>query len=111
MTMDPVTVAESSSLLFTLFHSQAALFLGNLHLPCSEEQLEVLAQLLVLPGGFGPVSNWGPEIFTEIGTIAGIGRLGHRWGWCQGTSCLFAQLVSEAKFSPELRALLLVLEK
>ncbi|XP_057636603.1 stereocilin [Chionomys nivalis] len=50
--------------------SQAALFLGNLHLPCSEEQLEVLAYLLVLPGGFGPVSNWGPEIFTEIGTIA-----------------------------------------
>uniref|UniRef100_A0A8C0VVB9 Stereocilin LRR domain-containing protein n=1 Tax=Castor canadensis TaxID=51338 RepID=A0A8C0VVB9_CASCN len=50
--------------------SQAALFLGNLHLPCSEEQLEVLAHLLVLPGGFGPVSNWGPEIFTEIGTIA-----------------------------------------
>ncbi|XP_060031696.1 stereocilin [Erinaceus europaeus] len=50
--------------------SQAALFLGTLHLQCSEEQLEVLAQLLVLPGGFGPVSNWGPEIFTEIGTIA-----------------------------------------
>nr|XP_035975933.1 stereocilin isoform X1 [Halichoerus grypus] len=50
--------------------SQAALFLGNLHLRCSEEQLEVLAQLLVRPGGFGPISNWGPEIFTEIGTIA-----------------------------------------
>ncbi|XP_004609847.2 stereocilin [Sorex araneus] len=50
--------------------SQAALFLGNLRLRCSEEQLEVLAQLLVLPGGFGPVSDWGPEIFTEIGTIA-----------------------------------------
>ncbi|XP_054571532.1 stereocilin [Eptesicus fuscus] len=50
--------------------SQAALFLGNLHFQCSEDQLEVLAQLLVLPGGFGPVSNWGPEIFTEIGTIA-----------------------------------------
>ncbi|EHB08251.1 Stereocilin [Heterocephalus glaber] len=50
--------------------SQAALFLGNLPLQCSEEQLEVLAHLLVLPGGFGPVSNWGPEIFTEIGTIA-----------------------------------------
>lgn len=79
--MDPVTVAESSSLLFPRFHSQAALFLGNLHLPCAEEQLEVLAQLLVLPGGFGPVSNWGPEIFTEIGTIAGMGRLGHCWGW------------------------------
>lgn len=42
-----------------------------MHLQCSEEQLEVLAKLLVLPGGFGPVSNWGPEIFTEIGTIAG----------------------------------------
>lgn len=42
-----------------------------MHLQCSEEQLEVLAQLLVLPGGFGPVSDWGPEIFTEIGTIAG----------------------------------------
>ncbi|XP_037691344.1 stereocilin [Choloepus didactylus] len=50
--------------------SQAALFLGSLPLQCSEEQLEVLAQLLVLPGGFGPVSNWGPEIFTEVGTIA-----------------------------------------
>ncbi|XP_010631928.1 stereocilin [Fukomys damarensis] len=50
--------------------SQAALFLGNLHLQCSEEQLEVLAHLLVLPGGFGPVSDWGPEIFTEVGTIA-----------------------------------------
>uniref|UniRef100_A0A2I3RMA2 Stereocilin LRR domain-containing protein n=1 Tax=Pan troglodytes TaxID=9598 RepID=A0A2I3RMA2_PANTR len=51
--------------------SQAALFLGTLHLQCSEEQLEVLAHLFVLPGGFGPISNWGPEIFTEIGTIAG----------------------------------------
>lgn len=56
---------------FLLPHSQAALFLGSLHLPCSEGQLEALAYLLVLPGGFGPVSNWGPEIFTEIGTIAG----------------------------------------
>lgn len=28
-----------------------------------------------------------------------------------GTSCLFTRLVSEAKFSPELRALLSVLEK
>ncbi|CAK6432307.1 unnamed protein product [Pipistrellus nathusii] len=50
--------------------SQAALFLGHLRFQCSEDQLEVLAKLLVLPGGFGPVSNWGPEIFTEIGTIA-----------------------------------------
>uniref|UniRef100_A0A8C8TMB9 Stereocilin n=1 Tax=Peromyscus maniculatus bairdii TaxID=230844 RepID=A0A8C8TMB9_PERMB len=50
--------------------SQAVLFLGSLQLPCSEEQLEVLAYLLVLPGGFGPVSDWGPEIFTEIGTLA-----------------------------------------
>lgn len=72
----PVTLTQPQSprsLLpsFPLFHSQAALFLGSLHLQCSEEQLEVLAHLLVLPGGFGPVSNWGPEIFTEIGTIAG----------------------------------------
>ncbi|XP_077620649.1 stereocilin isoform X3 [Crocuta crocuta] len=63
--------------------SQAALFLGNLHLQCSEEQLEVLAQLLVLPGGFGPVSNWGPEIFTEIGTIAGRSTAWGLQDWSQ----------------------------
>ncbi|XP_038606602.1 stereocilin [Tachyglossus aculeatus] len=50
--------------------SQAVFFLGSLPLRCSEEQLEALAQLLVLPGGFGPVSSWQPEIFTEIGTLA-----------------------------------------
>uniref|UniRef100_A0A6I8NYP8 Stereocilin LRR domain-containing protein n=1 Tax=Ornithorhynchus anatinus TaxID=9258 RepID=A0A6I8NYP8_ORNAN len=50
--------------------SQAVFFLGSLPLRCSEEQLEALAQLLVLPGGFGPVSAWQPEIFTEIGTLA-----------------------------------------
>ncbi|XP_044515949.1 stereocilin [Gracilinanus agilis] len=50
--------------------SKAVLFLGSLPLQCSEEQLEALAHLLVLPGGFGLVSDWGPEIFTEVGSIA-----------------------------------------
>ncbi|XP_020864935.1 stereocilin [Phascolarctos cinereus] len=50
--------------------SKAVLFLGSLPLQCSEEQLEALAHLLVLPGGFGLVSNWGPEIFTEVGSVA-----------------------------------------
>uniref|UniRef100_A0A5F8GTB0 Stereocilin n=1 Tax=Monodelphis domestica TaxID=13616 RepID=A0A5F8GTB0_MONDO len=50
--------------------SKAVLFLGFLPLQCSEEQLEALAHLLVLPGGFGLVSDWGPEIFTEVGSVA-----------------------------------------
>ncbi|XP_049562595.1 stereocilin isoform X4 [Orcinus orca] len=83
--------------------SQAALFLGNLHLPCSEEQLEVLAQLLVLPGGFGPVSNWGPEIFTEIGTIAaGIPDLAISAllrGQIQGLTPLAISVIPPPKFA------------
>ncbi|XP_073656972.1 stereocilin isoform X9 [Tursiops truncatus] len=83
--------------------SQAALFLGNLHLPCSEEQLEVLAQLLVLPGGFGPVSNWGPEIFTEIGTIAaGIPDLALSAllrGQIQGLTPLAISVIPPPKFA------------
>ncbi|XP_032479697.1 stereocilin isoform X7 [Phocoena sinus] len=83
--------------------SQAALFLGNLHLPCSEEQLEVLAQLLVLPGGFGPVSNWGPEIFTEIGTIAaGIPDLALSallGGQIQGLTPLAISVIPPPKFA------------
>uniref|UniRef100_A0A8C0AB71 Stereocilin n=1 Tax=Bos mutus grunniens TaxID=30521 RepID=A0A8C0AB71_BOSMU len=83
--------------------SQAALFLGNLHLPCSEEQLEVLAQLLVLPGGFGPVSNWGPEIFTEIGTIAaGIPDLALSAllrGQIQGLTPLAISVIPAPKFA------------
>ncbi|ELV13391.1 Putative stereocilin-like protein [Tupaia chinensis] len=83
--------------------SQAALFLGNLHLQCSEEQLEVLAQLLVLPGGFGPVSNWGPEIFTEIGTIAaGIPDLALSAllrGQIQGLTSLAISVIPSPKFA------------
>ncbi|XP_007933448.1 stereocilin [Orycteropus afer afer] len=83
--------------------SQAALFLGNLPLQCSEEQLEVLAQLLVLPGGFGPVSNWGPEIFTEVGTIAaGIPDLAISallWGQIQGLTPLTISVIPAPKFA------------
>ncbi|GCC33811.1 hypothetical protein chiPu_0012282 [Chiloscyllium punctatum] len=50
--------------------SKAVLFLGGLKLSCSEAQLEALAHLTTLPQAFGLVSNWGPEIFTEIGSIA-----------------------------------------
>uniref|UniRef100_A0A2K6FVH1 Stereocilin n=1 Tax=Propithecus coquereli TaxID=379532 RepID=A0A2K6FVH1_PROCO len=82
---------------------QAALFLGTLHLQCSEEQLEVLAQLLVLPGGFGPVSNWGPEIFTEIGTIAaGIPDLALSallQGQIQGLTPLAISVIPPPKFA------------
>ncbi|XP_051677705.1 stereocilin isoform X3 [Oryctolagus cuniculus] len=83
--------------------SQAALFLGNLRLQCSEEQLEVLAHLLVLPGGFGPVSNWGPEIFTEIGTIAaGIPDLALSAllrGQIQGLTPLAISVIPPPKFA------------
>uniref|UniRef100_A0A674I443 Stereocilin n=1 Tax=Terrapene triunguis TaxID=2587831 RepID=A0A674I443_9SAUR len=53
--------------------SQAAPFVGSLRLGCSERQLETLAELLTSRLAFGPVSSWGPEIFTEIGTLAGEG--------------------------------------
>ncbi|XP_042543959.1 stereocilin [Dipodomys spectabilis] len=83
--------------------SQAALFLGHLDLPCSEEQLEVLAHLLVMPGGFGPVSNWGPEIFTEIGTIAaGIPDLALSallQGQIQGLTPLAISVIPAPKFA------------
>ncbi|CAM4531707.1 unnamed protein product [Lepidochelys kempii] len=42
----------------------------SLRLGCSERQLETLAELLTSRSAFGPVSSWGPEIFTEIGTLA-----------------------------------------
>ncbi|CAM4612987.1 unnamed protein product [Lepidochelys olivacea] len=43
---------------------------SSLRLGCSERQLETLAELLTSRSAFGPVSSWGPEIFTEIGTLA-----------------------------------------
>ncbi|KAG8440589.1 hypothetical protein GDO86_006366 [Hymenochirus boettgeri] len=50
--------------------SHAAVFVGSLKLKCSEAQLETLANLLTSSSAFGVVSRWGPEIFTEIGTLA-----------------------------------------
>ncbi|KTG07483.1 hypothetical protein cypCar_00006474 [Cyprinus carpio] len=50
--------------------SGAALFLGEMILPCSEQQTEALTSRLSSPLGFGPVSSWGSEVFTEIGTLA-----------------------------------------
>ncbi|XP_045075601.1 stereocilin [Coregonus clupeaformis] len=50
--------------------SMAAMFLRELALPCSEQQMEALTARLSSPQAFGPVSTWGPEVFTEIGTLA-----------------------------------------
>ncbi|KAK0150058.1 Stereocilin [Merluccius polli] len=50
--------------------SIACLFLREATLPCSDEQLEALTGRLSRPEAFGPVSGWGPEVFTEIGTLA-----------------------------------------
>ncbi|XP_048886623.1 stereocilin isoform X2 [Brienomyrus brachyistius] len=50
--------------------SMATLFLRDLRLPCSEQQMEALLSQLSRPQGFGPISSWGPEIFTEIGNLA-----------------------------------------
>ncbi|XP_038568542.1 stereocilin-like [Micropterus salmoides] len=48
----------------------AVLFLREMSLPCTEQQMEVLTSRLSRPEAFGPVSAWGPEVFTEIGTLA-----------------------------------------
>lgn len=40
-------------------------------LPCTEQQMEAFTSRLSRPEAFGPVSAWGPEVFTEIGTLAG----------------------------------------
>ncbi|CAJ1049138.1 stereocilin [Xyrichtys novacula] len=50
--------------------SMAVLFLREMSLPCTEQQMEVLTSRLSRPEAFGPVSAWGPEVFTEIGTLA-----------------------------------------
>ncbi|XP_064421824.1 stereocilin [Latimeria chalumnae] len=50
--------------------SKAILYLGSLTLPCSEAQLESLASLASSDLVFGPISGWGPEVFTEIGNLA-----------------------------------------
>ncbi|KAF7659084.1 hypothetical protein LDENG_00003550, partial [Lucifuga dentata] len=50
--------------------SMAVLFLRETSLPCTEQQMEALTSCLSSPEAFGPVSAWGPEVFTEIGTLA-----------------------------------------
>ncbi|CAM5146223.1 unnamed protein product, partial [Eretmochelys imbricata] len=62
--------ADEMRMLNSREFSQAAPFVGSLWLGCSERQLETLAELLTSRSAFGPVSSWGPEIFTEIGTLA-----------------------------------------
>lgn len=36
--------------------------------------MEALTGCLFRPEAFGPVNTWGPEVFTEIGTLAGTGK-------------------------------------
>ncbi|XP_056599193.1 stereocilin [Triplophysa dalaica] len=50
--------------------SVAALFLRETALPCSGQQTDTLTSRLSNHLGFGPVSSWGSEVFTEIGTLA-----------------------------------------
>ncbi|XP_068612610.1 stereocilin [Brachionichthys hirsutus] len=50
--------------------SMSTPFLRELSLPCSEQQMEALTSRLSRPEAFGPVSAWGPEVFTETGTLA-----------------------------------------
>ncbi|XP_061102858.1 stereocilin [Conger conger] len=50
--------------------SLAVLFLRELALPCVEQQMEALTSQLSSPLAFGPISTWGSEVFTEIGTLA-----------------------------------------
>uniref|UniRef100_A0A8C9XSL6 Stereocilin LRR domain-containing protein n=1 Tax=Sander lucioperca TaxID=283035 RepID=A0A8C9XSL6_SANLU len=52
------------------FFIMAVLFLREMSLPCTEQQMETLTSRLSRPEAFGPVSAWGPEVFTEIGTLA-----------------------------------------
>uniref|UniRef100_A0A8P4GLL4 Stereocilin 1 n=1 Tax=Dicentrarchus labrax TaxID=13489 RepID=A0A8P4GLL4_DICLA len=50
--------------------SKAVLWLGQLRLSCSEEQLQALVQLLTHSLAFGPMSSWGTDVFIEIGVLA-----------------------------------------
>ncbi|XP_077442523.1 uncharacterized protein strc1 [Stigmatopora argus] len=50
--------------------SKAVLWLGQLKLSCSEEQMSALVRLLTHSLAFGPISSWGMEVFIEIGILA-----------------------------------------
>uniref|UniRef100_A0A3B4V8K0 Stereocilin n=1 Tax=Seriola dumerili TaxID=41447 RepID=A0A3B4V8K0_SERDU len=56
----------------TPYNLVAVLFLREMTLPCTEQQMEALTSRLSSPEAFGPASAWGPEVFTEIGTLAGL---------------------------------------
>ncbi|XP_059211235.1 stereocilin [Centropristis striata] len=50
--------------------SKAVLWLGQLRLSCSEEQLLAFVGLLDHSLAFGAISSWGTDVFIEIGIIA-----------------------------------------
>ncbi|XP_030582129.1 stereocilin [Archocentrus centrarchus] len=50
--------------------SMAVVFLRETSLPCTEQQMEALTSCLSRPQAFGSAGTWGPEVFTEIGTLA-----------------------------------------
>ncbi|XP_074522617.1 uncharacterized protein strc1 [Halichoeres trimaculatus] len=50
--------------------SKAVLWLGQLRLSCSEEQLLAFVGLLSHSLAFGPISSWGTDVFLEIGVLA-----------------------------------------
>uniref|UniRef100_A0A3Q2VYF0 Stereocilin n=1 Tax=Haplochromis burtoni TaxID=8153 RepID=A0A3Q2VYF0_HAPBU len=54
------------------YNLMAVVFLRETSLPCTEQQMEALTSCLSRPQAFGPVNTWGPEVFTEIGTLAGL---------------------------------------
>ncbi|XP_070688083.1 stereocilin [Pempheris klunzingeri] len=50
--------------------SKAVLWLGQLRLSCSEEQLQALVELLSHSLAFGSMSAWESDVFIEIGVLA-----------------------------------------
>ena len=52
--------------------SKAVLWLGQLRLSCSEEQLLALVGLLTHSLAFGLMSSWGTDVFIETGVLAGM---------------------------------------
>nr|XP_015806151.2 stereocilin [Nothobranchius furzeri] len=50
--------------------SKAVLYLGQLKLPCSEDQMLALNALLTNPLAFGLISSWDTDVFIEIGVLA-----------------------------------------
>lgn len=55
--------------------SKAVLWLGQLKLSCSEEQMTALVELLTNSLAFGAMSSWDTDVFIEIGVLAGLCRV------------------------------------